>query len=417
MEVVSIGISIIFLLAFVALWWTKRKSQEENEEVDSCIYVPPIGPPPGNVPNSPNSLISDHWFTLAELKQAEDGKYSWDETGCVFEINTDGSVTIVGHFDPAELQVDPVQEMFERLNADGLIDMLPQMWSYHAVNNQDGERDVFVFANNDDILSIPVCPHSIDEVITTELIPSSYDGGKSVITFILSKTGEGVVMLLPSNETEYILSLGAKACINRAFGDKVSVKITSPSVMGAFGIAITRPRNKATKISFAFAPNDNYMCCNLSAGNGIFEVTKLLSSSILQPIEPDIALGHIAKGCMVQSLVFERLIDNCILIDMLPYSLSLLLKESGHIVKIYDFTNEPITIPAKLSEKDIDVDSSKQLSFLIGSNELIEDVMSECDVHIGDIAADVEVDGNMDIALLINTNSHVYKINIGELIG
>ncbi len=32
--------------------------------------------------------------------------------------------------------------------------------------------------------------------------------------------------------------------------------------------------------------------------------------------------------------------------------------------------------------------------------------------YIGNIAADVEMDGDMDIALYINTNSHVYKINL-----
>ena len=407
MEGISIGIILIFLIVFFVVWRYNRKSQEE-EAIDTYIS-----------PNPDTETIQEHphWFTLAEIKQAEEGKYSWDETGCVFEINTDGSVTVVGRFDPTELLVDPVQEMIERLHADGLIDMLPQMWSFHAVNNRDGECDVFVFANNDDILSITVCPHSIDEIITSELIPNSFDGGKSGITFILSKNDEGVLMLLPSNETEYILSLGAKACLQRAFGDKVRVEISSPSVMGAFGIAITRPKNKATKISFAFAPNDNYMCCNLSAENGIYEVTELLSSSILQPIESNIALGHIAKGCLAQSLVLEGYIKDCLLIDMLPYSLSLLLKANGRVVKIYDFTNGPITIPAKLSEKDIIVDSSKQLSFLIGSNELIEDVMTECDVPIGNITAEVEVNSDMDIALSITANSHEFKINIGQLIG
>ena len=414
MEVVGIGI-IIILLAFVAHWWTMRKSREEDE--DAFINVPSVGPPPGVFPNSPDSLISDRWFTLAELKQAEDGKYSWDETGCVFEINSDGSVTVVGRFDPAELNVDPVQEMIERLNDDGLIEMLPRMCCFHTVYDKGGEDDTFVLVWNDEILSVPACPHTIEEVKDATLIISSLEGGKSVITHILSKTANGYLTLMPSNEKEYILSLGAKACVERAFGDDVRVIISSPAVMGAFGIAIKRTTDKQSKISFAFGEDEDYMCCNLLAENGVYEVQNLLRSSIIQPAETFTALQHIAKGSMLQSLIRERRVMNHLLIDMLPYTMSLLLKENGRVIKIYDCIGVPISIPTRQGDKDINIDTNKVLSFLIGSNELIEDLITECNAPNGQIGAFIELDSNMDVEIKITSQCNDYTIKVGQLIG
>lgn len=408
------GILLVVLPIYLIIHFlVKRHKRRSHDDEETDTYNP--SPPPN--PNTSTVQNSDRWFTLAELKQAEDGKYSWDETGCVFEINSDGSVTVVGRFDPAELTVDPVREMFERLNNDGLIEMLPRMWSFHAVNNRGGENATFVVAWNDDILSVPVCPHTIDEIKAVSLIPSSFEGGKSVIAFILSKTADGYLTLMPSNETEYILSLGAKACIERAFGDKVKVKISSPAVMGAFGIAIARASDKQSKISFAFGEGEDYMCCNLLADDGVYEVHKLLHTSIIQPAEPFNALQHIAKGCMVQSLILEGRGTNHLLIDMLPYTMTFLLKENGRVVKIYDCISEPTIIPTRLGDKDINVDANKTLSFLIGSNELIEDVMVEYNFPHGKIGAFVELDSNMDVIIKITSTNSDYKINVGELIG
>lgn len=389
----------------------KRKSRNDD---GSGTFISQINTPV----NTPPIILPDNrLFTLTELKCTEVGKYSWDETGCVFEVNTDGSVTVVGHFDPAELLVDPVQEMFERLNNDGLIEMLPRMWSFHSINNRDGENDTFVVAWNDDILSVPTCPHTIDEVKEVSLIPNSFDGGKSVITFILSKTAEGYLTLMPSNEKEYILSLGAKACVKRAFGNKVKVGISSPSVMGAFGIAIARTRDKSSRFSFAFGNGEDYMCCNLLVNDSVYEVQQLLRNSIIQPAETFTALQHVAKGCMAQSLIREGRVTNYLLIDMLPYTMSLLLKENGRVIKIYDFISEPISIPTRQGDNEINADANKELSFIIGSNELIEDVIAECNANNGKVGAFIEVDSNMDVVIKITSTINDYKVNIGELIG
>lgn len=409
MEVISVGIVIIFIIMFFVVWRSKRKSQEE-EDIDSHIYTPPV-------PNTPTVIDNDRCFTLAELKQAEEGKYSWDETGCVFEINSDGSVTVAGRFDPAELLVDPVQEMIEQLNNVGLIEMLPRMCCFHTVSDKGGDDDAFLLVWNDDIFSVPSSPHTIEDVKAVSLIISSLEGGKSVITDILSKTANGYLTFLPTNEKEYILSLGAKACVERALGDKVRIKISSPAVMGAFGIAIKRTTDRQSKISFAFGEDEDYMCCNLLADNGVYEVEKLLHNSIIQPSETFSALHHIAKGCMVQALISEGRVTNQLLIDMLPYTMSLLLKENGRVIKIYDCIDEPTSIPTRQGDNDIYVDTNKALSFLIGSNELIEDVITECNAPNGKIGAFIELDSNMDVEIKITSQFNDYTIKAGQQIG
>lgn len=410
MSYICIGIGLIIIL-FVIIFVIRSRQIRREQDSDNHIEVPPIVNCIPRVINGGNRV-----FTIAELKQAEEGKYNWDDAGNVFEINPDGSVTIVGHFDPTELQVDPIQEMFERLNDEGFIEMLPRIWSFHVVNNNGGENDTFVVAWNNDILSVPTCPHTIDGIKEVSLMQSSFDGGKSVITFILSKIGDGYLILMPSYEKEYILSLGAKACVERAFDNKVRVIISSPSVMGAFGIAIACASNKLSRISFAFGEGEDYMCCDLIANEGVCEVQKLLRNSIIQPTNSFIGLKYIAKGCMAQSLIREGRITNFRLIDMLPFTMSLLLKENGQVVKIYDCICEPISIPTKQGDKDINVDN-KSLSFLIGSYELIEDVISECNVLNGRIDAFIELDSEMSVMIKISSDTNDYKINVGELIG
>lgn len=398
----------IILVCFLARIFRRRSDEDE---------FPNIGEPQSDTLISRDLSNSNRLFTLADIKQAVEGKYSWDDTGCVFEINSDGSVTIVGHFDPAELFVDPIQEMIERLNTDGLIDMLPRMCCFQTVNDKGGENEEFVLVWDDDILSFPACPYTIEKVKAASLIISPLEGGKSVVIHLLSKIANGYLTLLPSNEKEYILSLGAKACVERAFGDNVSVKISSPAVMGAFGIAIARATDKQSKISFAFGEDEDYMCCNLLAENGVYEVQKLLHSSIIQPSKTFSALQHIAKGCIVHSLIREGCLTNHLLIDMLPYTMSLLLKENGRVIKIYDCISEPVSLPTKQGDNDINVDVNKALSFLIGSNELIEDVIAESNAPKGKIGAFIELDSNMDVEIKITSQYNDYKINVGQLIG
>lgn len=399
------GVIIVYLL--VKLF--RHKSCEEEDDT----LIMPVGA------DSISDVQQDanRFFTLTELKQAEEGRYSWDSTGCVFEINSDGSVTIVGHFDPAELTVDPVQEICERLEDAGLMEMLPRMWSFHTIGSKDGECDAFVVTWNDEILSLPVCPYTIEEVKEISLIPSSLNRDKSVIKFLLSKTRRGVLTLMPCNEKEYIFSLGAKACMERVVGNNITVCISSPAVMGALGIAVDRTGDKSSRISFAFGEDDDYLCCNMLVDNGVCEVQKLLNRSVILPVDSATALLHIAKGCMVQSLILYGYVKNFQLLDMFPYTMSLLLKENGNVINIYDLINESTAIPTRQGGKVINVDINKTLSFLIGSNELIEDVVAECGVPYGKVEAFIEIDSEKSVVIIITSDTQDYKINVGEIIG
>ena len=399
------GVVIVYLLVKL---FRHKSCEEEDDTLIMAVGADSI---------SDAQQDTNRFFTLAELKQAEEGKYSWDDTGCVFEINPDGSVTIIGHFDPAELTVDPVQEICGRLDDAGLMEMLPRMWCFHTISSKDGECDAFVVAWNDEMFSLPVCPYTIEEVKMISLIPSSFHRGKSVINSILSKTGGGVLTLMPCNEKEYIFSLGAKACVKRVVGNNITVCISSPAVMGAFGIAVNSRGDKSSRISFAFGDDDDYLCCNMMADNGVCEVQKLLHRSVILPMESATALQHIAKGCMVQSLIHYGYVKNFRLHDMLPYTMSLLLKENGNVINIYDLINESTTIPARQGGGVINTDINKTLSFLIGSNELIEDVVAECGVPYGKVEAFIEIDSEMSVVIIITSDTQDYKINVGEIIG
>lgn len=409
MELIGAGIILIVLIVLIVVLRSKRKPQED-ERIDARVC------------NNPDADIlsiqdNDRRFTLAELKQAGADKYSWDETGCVFEINSDGSVTTIGRFDPAELNVDPVQEMFERLDNDGLIEMMPQIWSIYAANSQESEKDTFIVVHNDEIFSVASRPQTVEDINAGSLIPLSNDEVEADAALILSKITNGYLTLMPSNEKEYILSLGAKSCIERAFDNNIKVRISSPAVMGAFGIAIARTSNQSSEISFAFGDGEDYMCCNLFAEDGVCKVLNLLRSSVIQSGEKHATLQHIAKGCLAQSLISEKQISDYLLIDMLPYTVSLLLKKNGRVIKIYDCIDEPTSIPTRMEDKDINVDAGKILSLLIGSNELIGDLMAECNAPNGKIDVFIEIDPDMGVIINTLSNEENYKINIGELIG
>ena len=418
MNSIFIGIIAIIVGGILFIIFTKGKSTDEDEE--SATFMARSEPQHQPVHDPRPSQFNSRQFTLAELKRAEPGRYSWDETGCVFEINSDGSVTIVGHFDPAELRIDPVQEMYDRLIDAGLSDMLPNISCFHAFNYTGGETDQFVAACNDDVLSSPSCPYTVNGINEVTFSYSSFDGaGKAIILFNLSKTGEGILILMPSNEKEYILSLGAMACVERIFGNKVRIRISSPAVMGAFGIAIARTIDISSRISFAVGEGENYLCCNMLVDDDSYVVKKLLHRSIIQPTKNITALQHIAKGCMAQSLILQGLVKGYFLHDMMPYTMSLLLKEYGRTIKIYDLISESVNIPTRQGDKNIFIGSNKSLSFIIGSNELIEDIITEYNIPYGNgnIEASIEINAEMDVILLITSNGNEYKIKPGELIG
>lgn len=362
----------------------RRKARHEEEESGSC------GP----------AAEGGRRFSLAELKGAESGRYSWDETGCVFEINSDGSVTIVGCFDPAELVTYPVQEQRERLEAEGLWEMLPRLWSFMAPE-EDGAR-VFVMAAGDVRVSA--------RAEGAEMANFEHEDAGDVAPMVelMCEAGAGDAVLLPGNEMEFVLSLGAQACIRRIFEGRVEVRISSPAVAGAFGTAAGT--GKVARISFAYGDGDEYRCCNMLADNGVCTVRQLLTASIIHAATGEAALHRIARGCMALSLGAGRLMD------VLPYGMRLVLREGDRAVKVYGMSDGQQGLPFAKEEMGIRTEG-RELSFLIGDNVIVGDVPAECGSGAGPVDAGVECGEDMTTYVTVRHNGQSYKINIGELIG
>lgn len=401
---------VVFLIIYCLVKFVFRRFKKHIDEIPGGANSPS--------PNA-NSGSDAGSITIDIIKAAPEGIFNWDENGNVFMVNSDGSVTGIGRFDIEELEMSHQQDLYNRLVEADLLEMVPRMWSLDIIDYKIPDNNGFILAYNDDVFSVPICHRTTAEIKDSLLGPIPLNPIQSDIADALGKVDEavGYMMLMPSNEKEYILSLGAKACIERLLGNKIKVRISPPAVMGAFGIAVTHETSKSSKISFAFGDGADYMCCNLLAEDGVCEVKNLLRNSIIQPSDTFTALNHIAKGCFSLAQIREGHIKDWLPIDMFPYAMSLLLKENGRVIKIYDYFENPTCIPARQEYKDIDVDSTSALSFFIGSNEMIEDILAECNVHGGKIGVSIEIDSNMGAILIISSNNEEYKINIGELIG
>lgn len=358
-------------------------------------------------------------FTLSELNQAQAGRYNWDESGCVFEINSDGSVTIAGYINPDELNADPARDLFDRMTEEGLLEMMPRMWSY-APKDHVGRDDYpcSMLVNNNTFLELTYEYHGLDAISEASVSTTSSDEQFSPIYRLLCQTGKGKIILLPSNEKEYILALGAQSCIHRLLNGEVSVKISSPWVMGAFGAAaqVNPADTQLSRISFAFGDEEDYRCCNMTVEGGVCDVNSLLTSSVIQPLPESYALPAIARGCLTQSLILEGHIKGRVLLDMNPYPMTLLHMVNGQVVKIYDLIN-PGVIPIRNVEKNISIEPGHTISFLIGSRELVDDIVAESGAPYGPADCSIEIDANMAVEVRLKTIGQTYTINIGELIG
>ena len=402
---------LISIIIFFITFRSRRKRRDQDD--DTPIEIPPF------VNSMPGVIHGDNRiFTLAELKRSEEGKYSWDDTGCVYEINPDGSVTIVGHFDPTELLIDPKQQLYNNLIDDGFFDMLPKLWGVYDPRHDEISHSKFWLSYNNTISYINILSGSIDDVRTAGL--SVYNADYDIdplLSVILDCTVETTIILLPSNEQEFILSLGIQSCIRRHFGKQIIVRISSPCVMGAFGVAIKNGAEDISNISFAYDDGDNYSCCNLFVDKGVCEVRSILSSSVILPLALNETLLLIAKGCMTQSLILAWEVKDYLLLDMIQCPISLLLKEDDHVVKIYELYKQPLIIPTIKTQNDVVIRSNQVLSLVIGTNEIVSNIIQECDSDNGTFDISAETDANMNIELIISKDNNKYKINIGEFIG
>ncbi len=405
-----LAIELIVILGILFIIFVSRKSGNVRDVADSTS------------PETLSQRTSDtqpvgRIFTLAELRQAEEGKYFWDETGSVFVIEPDGSVTTVGSFDPSELLIDTKMEMLEKMKISGFFDMLPRMWSYsysEFSNRTYGDKFVFVYEHNY-VFMTDYAP-TIDGVRNASIRTDSNVSHFPIVD-LLCDTASGQMLLLPLNVREYILSLGAQACIRRIFNGKVRVRISMPTTMGALWLGVEPDTlSKERRVSFAFGNADEYRCCDMTVGDGICEVDNVFKESVIQPQIMPVALNCIAKGCLVQSLCLFGMICDMVVLDMLPLPMCLMLRKGDGVIEPLLVVNKNIVPFVKRKER-VFVDGSNKISFFIDDIEIIDDVLSECNstCPVADIC--IETDGDGAICVSIVEGNHAHRINVGELIG
>lgn len=365
-------------------------------------------------------------FTLAELRAAPDGMYHWDEGGSVFAVNDDGSVTMVGTFDPSE--ADPVTELYENLVADGLGEMLPAHWTFLiSPGNEDMSWHYYASipeGGYEVVLpdfgiggSKPEWVRIIDE---GRIIPYESSRGWPGCIEALVHTGAGWVVLMPADQAEYTLSLGAKACIERHLAGRVQVHITSPAAMGAFWAALKPGANAHTRVSFAFGEGDSYQCCNLSAADGVYRVDSVAGQSIILPLERQTAIIQVLTGALALSFVDAGQLVQTEFKDMLYYPVALAVVGGTAPTALYGSVN-PAPLPMAKGWFDISVPSDACLSLWIGHRltPVLQDVLAECGLAApADIRTKIELEAKGDMEIEVHAaNDMITTINVGQLIG
>lgn len=364
-------------------------------------------------------------FTLAELRAAPDGMYHWDEGGSVFAVNDDGSITMVGTFDPSE--ADPDTELYENLVSDGLGEMLPAHWTFLiSPGNEDMSWHYYASipeGGYEVVLPVGIGaskPELVRIIDEGRIIPYESSHGWPGCIEALVHTGAGWVVLMPADQTEYMLSLGAKACIERHFAGRAQVHITSPAAMGAFWAALKPGANAHTQVSYAFGEDDSYQCCNLSAADGVYRVDSVVGQSIILPLERQASVIQVLTGALALSFVDAGQLVQTEFRDMLYYSVALTVVGGTASAALYGLVN-PTSVPTAEGWFDISVPSGGRLVLLIGHHltPVLQDVLAECGLAApADIRAKIEFEAKGDIEIEVHAaNGMITTINVGQLIG
>lgn len=364
-------------------------------------------------------------FTLAELRAAPDGMYHWDEGGSVFAVNDDGSITMVGTFDPSE--ADPDTELYENLVSDGLGEMLPAHWTFLiSPGNEDMSWHYYASipeGGYEVVLPVGIGaskPELVRIIDEGRIIPYESSHGWPGCIEALVHTGAGWVVLMPADQTEYMLSLGAKACIERHFAGRAQVHITSPAAMGAFWAALKPGANAHTQVSYAFGEDDSYQCCNLSAADVVYRVDSVVGQSIILPLERQASVIQVLTGALALSFVDAGQLVQTEFRDMLYYSVALTVVGGTASAALYGLVN-PTSVPTAEGWFDISVPSGGRLVLLIGHHltPVLQDVLAECGLAApADIRAKIEFEAKGDIEIEVHAaNGMITTINVGQLIG
>lgn len=430
--VVIIGIALLVIVICLA---TRRRQRHDDDVGDGGgSGIDGYTGTSGGAYGGPGTVVDSfgtegaamRCFTLAELRAAPDGMYHWDEGGSVFAVNDDGSVSMVGTFDSSEEDSDVVQ--YEALMSDGLGEMLPSHWTFLISPGNEGlswhyyasipEGGYEVVIPDFGIgMPKPELVRIIDEGRITPYVSSR--GWPGCIEALMH-TGAGWVVLMPADQTEYTLSLGAKACIERHFGGRVQVHITSPAAMGAFWAALKPGANAYTRVSFAFGEGDSYQCCNLSVTDGVYNVDSVVGQSIILPLERQMSVIQVLTGALALSFIDAGQLVQTEFGDMLYHPVVLAVDGGTTPCALYG-PKKPVPVPMTAGWLDIPVPSDCHLALWIGHRltPVLQDILAECGLAApANIQARFvfEAKGGLEIEIHA-ADGNVTTINVGQLIG
>lgn len=105
----------------------------------------------------------------------------------------------------------------------------------------------------------------------------------------------------------------------------------------------------------------------------------------------------------------------------MPYKVSVVLKKNdGEIAKVYDLINSQLSVPGVSSIKGIEINQGNTISLLIGSHEIITDIVSESGIQIDSSTIEeisIGIDADMLMTIKVKSGNKIREINIGNLIG
>lgn len=431
--IIELAIAFIFCIAFIFLITyilaKPRKKKRNSDDTVRTIRLHPSTNTSGSFPTSQASatssarrdtpIVEGATVTAEDIRNAPQGRYSWDETGAVFEVNDDGSVSSIGQYDIAELEISPKQKLFQQMKEDGLLEMLPRIWSFSTLSeNTKGKWNfgISYLGRDESVECITDGANIIECVREGILAPQSADGEIPGLLNMLMSADEGTVVLMPFfNEQEYILSLGAQAYLNRMFDGKYKVLIVHPVEMSALWTAMKQGLDTNVKVTFASEIEGVYSCCSLTAANGEFTVKSISSSSIILPSSAHETYYGIASGAMVYSYLRQAEVKGVNVTLLYTYPLSLVVKD-GASSHTYPFASQSKPLPYTDTLKSIPVSPNAEVSFAIGDCVVMDNVLEGLPV-VDSIDVCVRFGPATGVRLEVQGGDKVIISEIGALIG
>lgn len=397
--IVAIGICVIGIICYLlSRHWEKKENNTDDNLTDN----------PQTQPHN------SHGISIWDIKTSPKGRYSWDENGCVFEVNDDGSVTYVGTYDINELEASTAAKLYQRMTDEGLTEMMPEVWSFLGRTSEWtlmlNYHDTCIHAVIADDSAKP-WQYLTDDKLTCRV----YDSNISPLLEAVCEAGHRSLILMPSNEREYILALGAQACLSRIFCGEIEVCIYNPSVMGAFHSAL-QSDSSSPRVTFACGRDENYTCCNLSFHDGGYTVDKLQRQMFILPANEMTAIRSIASGALTVNFIQEGITEKVTLTTLVEYPVSLRVYNGNRIVKTLNFFDPAAQLPVYGMLTGVEINHDESVSFFIGENQIIDDILE----NLGDTThfrASVTIEAHGVMTFTVEANGQSTFYNIGELIG